>query len=321
MIAPGSSGWLAQSNDAAALQDAIERLLERPEEVVEAIRTGGPLAQARRLTDEQAILESYEQLAAMPSRRHRRKVRAAGEPVPLVSAIVPYYRASRFVRDTIESLLAQTHHRLEIVIVNDGSFDEEDWILGEIAAQAPVTVVTQMNAGLGAARNFGVLQSHGRYVFPLDADNAVEPEFVARCVEVLEADPAVAYVTSWSRYVEADGTPRADHNVGYQPLGNHAVLNEHENVAGDAAAVLRRRLFDAGFRYSEELTSFEDWHLYRELQRAGHFGVVIPERLLRYRLREDSMQAQIARPRRERIRAEINALLRENGVRWTWSSG
>ncbi len=49
---------------------------------------------------------------------------------------------------------------------------------------------------------------------------------------------------------------------------------------------MRRRIFDAGFRYSEELTSFEDWHFYRELQRAGHFGAVIPERLLRYRVRE-----------------------------------
>jgi len=67
----------------------------------------------------------------------------------------------------------------------------------------------------------------------------------------------------------------------------------------------------------DELTSFEDWHLYRELARAGHFGVVIPERLLRYRVRADSMQAQIAQPRRARLEAEIEALMRENAVRWT----
>ena len=51
-------------------------------------------------------------------------------------------------------------------------------------------VVTQMNQGLGAARNFGISQSRGRYVFPLDCDNIAEPEFVARCVEVLERRPA-----------------------------------------------------------------------------------------------------------------------------------
>jgi len=205
-------------------------------------------------------------------------------------------------------------------LVNDGSFEERDWIVGELAARLPVVVVSQMNQGLGAARNLGVLQSQGRYVFPLDCDNIAEPEFVARCVEVLERRPDVAYVTSWSSYIDEDGAPRAGPDLGYQPLGNQTGLTCEDNVAGDAAAVIRRRLFDAGFRYSEELTSFEDWAFYRQLREAGHFGAVIPERLFRYRVREDSMQARIAQPRRVRLEGEINALIRENQVRWTSSS-
>ena len=102
---------------------------------------------------------------------------------PLVSAIVPYYRAARYVRDTIDSLLAQTYSRIEIVIVNDGSFEGEDWILADYRAPSG-RVVTQMNQGLGAERNFGIQQSSGRYVFPLDADNCAEPEFVARAVDL-----------------------------------------------------------------------------------------------------------------------------------------
>jgi glycogen(starch) synthase len=216
--------------------------------------------------------------------------------------------------------LAQSYPRLEIVLVNDGSFDEDDWIVAELAAQHPVIVVSQMNQGLGAARNFGILQSRGRYVFPLDADNVAEPEFVARCVAVLEQNPGVAYVSSWSRYIDETGEPLGRAADGYQPLGNHAAVNARDNVAGDAAAVMRRRLFDAGFAYSQELTSFEDWHLYRELQRAGHFGAIIPERLLRYRVRVDSMQAQVAQPKRQRLQGEIDALMRENEVQWTSSN-
>jgi hypothetical protein len=56
------------------------------------------------------------------------------------------------------------------------------------------------------------------------------------------------------------------------------------------------------------------------LQRAGHFGVVIPERLLRYRVRADSMQAQIAQPNRDRLLSEIDALIRENETQWTSSN-
>ena len=283
------------------------------------VRGERPVAVGRRLSDGREVLDGYQALArvelprAVPRRR-------ASPRWPLVSAIVPYYRASRYVRDAVESLLAQTHPRLEVVLVNDGSFEEQDWVVAELAGRLPVVVVSQMNQGLGAARNFGVLQSRGRYVFPLDCDNIAEPEFVARCVEVLERRPEVAYVTSWSTFIEEDGTVRPGPDLGYQPLGNQAALICEENVAGDAAAVIRRRLFDAGFRYSEELTSFEDWAFYRQLREAGHFGAVIPERLLRYRVREDSMQARIAQPQRARLEGEINALIRENQIRWTSSN-
>ncbi len=319
LVTPGRSGWLAGGTDHVALEQALESVLGATGALKEMVRSGAPLARGRELGDEREILEGYQSLVgaerATPGPRRRSSTRP-----PLVSAIVPYYRASRYVLEAVRSLLAQTYPRLELVLVNDGSFEERDWIVAEIGARMPVNVVTQMNQGLGAARNFGVLQSRGRYVFPLDADNVAEPEFVARCVEILERRPEVAYVTSWSRYIEDDGTPLAGPSIGYQPLGNRAAVVAQENVAGDAAAVIRRRIFDAGFRYSEELTSFEDWALYRELRGAGHFGTVIPERLLRYRVRADSMQAQIAQPKRARLEGEIEALIRENEVRWTSSS-
>jgi glycogen(starch) synthase len=316
LVRSGQSGWLASATDAAALEEGLEGVLDAREELEQIVRDGRPAAVAKALSDEQQILDSYQTLLHEPTERRTPGQRRDGR-LPLVSAIIPYYRGSRYVREAVQSLLAQSYPRLEIVLVNDGSFDDQDWIVGELAGALPVVVVSQVNQGLGAARNFGVLQSRGRYVFPLDCDNAADPEFVARCVEVLELRPEIAYVTSWSRYVEDDGTERPGPQLGYQPLGNEAALVEHENVAGDAAAVIRRRLFDAGFRYSEELTSFEDWHLYRELARAGHYGVVIPERLLRYRVRSDSMQAQIAQPRRARLEGEIDALMRESAIRWT----
>jgi glycosyltransferase involved in cell wall biosynthesis len=327
LVAQGASGWLAAGTDASALEDGLELVLSRTDELRRLVREEAPLKHARSLSEDQGILDGYQALLSSPRRGGRAQsaivdgaTAVSAGSVPLVSAVVPYYRLSRHVRDTIESLIAQSYPRIEIVLVNDGSFDDDDWVIAELAGAFPVVVVTQMNQGLGAARNFGVSQSRGRYVFFLDSDNVAEPEFVARCVEVLEHDHELAYVTSWSRYIDDDGNVMPGPVLGYQPLGNHAAVNAVENVAGDAAAVLPRRIFDAGFRYSEELTSFEDWALYRRLQRAGHFGAVIPERLLRYRVRSDSMQAQIAQPKRIRLEAEIAALIRENEVRWTSSS-
>ena len=64
-------------------------------------------------------------------------------------------------------------------------------------------------------------------------------------------------------------------------------------MAGDGAAVIRRRIFDRGYRYNPDLTSYEDWQLYRELHEAGLYGRVIPERLLQYRVREGSMLREV----------------------------
>ena len=105
---------------------------------------------------------------------------------------------------------------------------------------------------------------------------------------------------------------------GFQPLGtgHSADANAEHNIAGDAAALVRRRVFDLGFRYSEELTSYEDWHLYRELERAGYLGAVIPERMVNYRVHGESMTRQVAMSYRIRIEGEIEAHLREHEVDW-----
>ena len=111
----------------------------------------------------------------------------------------------------------------------------------ELSARLPVTVLHQPNAGLGAARNFGIRQCRGRYILPLDSDNMVEPEFVARCLALLEARDELAFVTAWSRYIDEDGEPRSGRvDVGYQPFGNVGAANAESNVSGDAGCSRRR---------------------------------------------------------------------------------
>jgi glycosyltransferase involved in cell wall biosynthesis len=250
--------------------------------------------------------------------RHRHTAGPVAEPLaPLVSAIVPYFRLSAYVTETVESIFAQTHPRMEVVVVNDGSFGEADHVLGELVARFPLRIVHQTNHGLGSARNLGISQSRGRYVVPVDADNAIEPEFVARAVALLEAEPELAYVTAWSRYVDERGDDLHGAVSGYQPFGSRHDLGDLANVCGDALAVLPRRIFSLGFRYREDLTSYEDWQLYRELHAAGRFGTVIPERLIRYRVRGASMLQKVGLSHHERLLGEMAAHRREGEIAWT----
>jgi glycogen(starch) synthase len=309
MVVPGRSGWLTRDTSVEALLERISELAAAPEQVRELIRAGEPRARFEQLTDRAAFVRRYEALIAEgPRLRPRRRRRT-----PLVSVVIPYFRLDEHLQATLDSLAAQTYPEIETLIVNDGSLRPEDAFLYDLRG---VTVITQPNTGLSAARNTGVRQARGEFVLPLDADDVIEPTFIARCVDALERDPNLAYVTTWVEYMEPDGTRIVADSGGYMPYGNWSGLIERNNVGGTCSAVIRKRVFDLGFAYSPDLTSYEDWLFYADLARAGHHGAVIPERLFRYRVRPESMMRQDGSPRTGLIFNEIRAHLREKETQW-----
>jgi glycogen(starch) synthase len=323
MIRAGVNGWLAAGTGTDALMDLLGPLVADPALVRQDRDRTALAAHLHDLADADASRDAYLALAAGDGRRELTPspagAAAAGLP-PLVSIVIPYHGMARYVEETVASACAQTHPRVEVIVVDDGSFEAEDVVLAELATRYPIRVVAQENRGLGGARNFGIALSRGRYVLPLDADNVLEPTFAARGVALLEADPELAYVTSWSRYMDEDGVPLPPPAEGYRPVGNWSTLVEERNVAGDGTAVVRRSVFDR-HRFSEDLTSFEDWALYRGLARAGRHGRVIPEMLWRYRVREQSMLREVGLGHDERLRDEMDALIREQEVTWVSRNG
>lgn len=110
-----------------------------------------------------------------------------------VSAIVPVYNVERYVRQCVDTLLAQSYPLEEIVLVDDGSTDSSGAICDEYAAlHEKVTAVHKQNAGLGYARNTGLdsLTRPSDYVMFVDSDDWLEKGAVEYLVGALGADPA-----------------------------------------------------------------------------------------------------------------------------------
>ena len=240
MIETDRSGWLTQHATAASLTELLEELLEDKERVLAAIESGRPPVGtvARSPTARRSPSDTWSWPAAT--------MEAAPPPAPPASPdscrwSFPTINWTATSRKRCDPRSSRPIRISRSCVVNDGSLRAEDAILFELAERYGFRLVTQPNAGLGAARNAGIKMSRGYYVFPLDADNVAEPEFVERCVEVLEGDESLAFVTSWTRYIDEDGTPHHGEAAGYQPLGNWCRLIRGENMAGDAAAVIRRR--------------------------------------------------------------------------------
>jgi glycosyltransferase involved in cell wall biosynthesis len=283
-VEPGVNGWLAAGTGAEALLQALAALQEDREEVARVRASGQVFESFLRLTDPEAALDAYERVlgrAPGPPPRPR-------SPQPRVTAVVPYFRAHRYVEEAVGSLLRQSHRNLDVVLVDDGSFGPQDGVLGELAGDPRLRVVHQLNRGDARARNLGIVLAEGEYLMMLDADNVLESEFVARALRLFAAEPELAYVTCWLRFVGPGGEELDGR--GYAPLGNRVLSPDEENWDGDTTALMSRRaLARLAGPYDPRASIHADWHLYRRLRERGEYGAVIPELLARYRVHPDSL--------------------------------
>jgi glycosyltransferase involved in cell wall biosynthesis len=108
---------------------------------------------------------------------------------PLVSILIPGYNSERWIADTLQSAIAQTWMRKEIIVVNDGSTDRTAEVAGRFASQE-VKVISTSNQGAAAARNYALRLSQGDYIQWLDADDLLAPDKIERQLRALAEDDA-----------------------------------------------------------------------------------------------------------------------------------
>ncbi|MBD5359292.1 MAG: glycosyltransferase family 2 protein [Bacteroides sp.] len=120
-----------------------------------------------------------------------------------VSIITPAYNASRFISQTIDSVIKQSHPEWEILIVDDGSKDNTAEIIAEYSAKDPrVKLIKQENGGSAAARNNALRNASGKYVCFLDADDLWDPNFLESQIKFMTDNKAHLVYASYRRMNE-----------------------------------------------------------------------------------------------------------------------
>lgn len=104
---------------------------------------------------------------------------------PLVSILVPAYNAQQWIADTLESALAQTWPKKEIIVVDDGSTDRTLQVAKQFASKT-VRIITQANQGASVARNTAYSLCQGDYIQWLDADDLLDPDKIQRQMQAAE---------------------------------------------------------------------------------------------------------------------------------------
>ena len=208
------------------------------------------------------------------------------DPDPIdVSVIVPCYNHGQFVREAIQSAEASRDARFEIIVVDDGSTDELTLeVMAGLRRDGYRVIRHEANLGLSAARNTGIAQARGRYVLPLDSDNRIRPDYLHLGVAILDRAPRVGVVYGdIELFGEATGRCATPEFTLLRLLLGNIV---------DACAVFRWTIWEECGGYDTEMPDrlgYEDWELWLQVAKRGWEFVRIPEVVLDYRVRSDSM--------------------------------
>jgi glycosyltransferase involved in cell wall biosynthesis len=202
--------------------------------------------------------------------------------LPRVSVALCAYNGERFLRDQLDSLLAQEDVELEVVIVDDGSTDGSLALLREYAVRDPRIRVVANEQNLGHLKSFAkcmALCSHA-LIAPSDQDDLWHPRKLATLAAAI-GDADMAYCNS--AYIDAAGTPLGrgiSDDLKIMHSGRDPMKYVFQNTVSGHALLVRREVFDAALPFPELL--YHDWWL--AIRAAAGNGVVyVDQPLVQFR--------------------------------------
>jgi glycosyltransferase involved in cell wall biosynthesis len=177
---------------------------------------------------------------------------------PLVSVVLPVWNGERYLKQTIESILAQHFSDFELVIVDDGSTDDTPKIIESLGRDPRIRCHRQTNMGLVKALNKGLELSRGELIARIDADDYAMPERLALQVKALVENPGVAVIGSSIRVV--DENDKMIREVRYEASANTRM--EHGCAVAHAAVMFKKDVVVRLGGYREPFLYAEDYDLW-----------------------------------------------------------
>ena len=196
-----------------------------------------------------------------------------------VSVLTPIYRPDeRFLREAIESVLAQTFADFEFLLLDDCPDDDRSAVVKSYRDPRIVYLRNDRNFGIAASRNRLLDLAKGEYLAVFDHDDVCRPERLAKEVAYLDAHPECGVVSSWTRLT-------SNGSVNTYPEDDHAIKLRMMDVCAlwhPASMIRKSVLVDHDIRYEADCSPVEDYMLWMRLVPHTRFHV-LQEVLIDYR--------------------------------------
>lgn len=233
--------------------------------------------------------------------------------MPTVSIVIPAYNAEDYIREAVDSALAQTHRDREIIVVDDSSTDDTPLILKGYGDR--IRVHRQGNTGVSGARNTGARLATGDWIAFLDADDVWQPTKLAAQLAVTTTP--ISYTNRFNfgargalPEIQSEVTPLLSGDV-FAPL-----LLRGNFITVSSVMMTRAVFFEVG-GFVHQPGGCEDWDCWLRVAQHHEFSVC-PEPLVGYRFTSNSMSRNYRAMAPARLRVVSRALASEKGRRLSW---
>jgi glycosyltransferase involved in cell wall biosynthesis len=204
----------------------------------------------------------------------------------LVTIIITVFNGERFLREAVESCLAQTYANLELIIIDDGSTDSSLAIINSFKDHRIVLLINESNKGQSHSRNRGIKESSGEYIAIMDADDVAYSERIQKQLNYLKSEDA-DICFSWADLIDTEGCVTGikkttlNHNLLRAKLLFECPLI-HPTAFWKKSVFVQKNLW-----YDEQYTYAQDYDLWSRAIRHAKFAV-LGETLLKFRFRNEA---------------------------------
>jgi glycosyltransferase involved in cell wall biosynthesis len=211
--------------------------------------------------------------------------------VPLVSVIVPSFNHARYLRECVDSVLAQDHPATELIVVDDGSTDGSLDVLKSYGDR--LRLLQQQGGRQARARNLALAVARGELVAFLDSDDRWRPGRLSAAVAAFRARPQAALVWADHAFIDAQGRPLGEQRW-VSPGGDFRRVLIAGNPICNATVTVRRGVLDEIGGFNEQAPRVCDGAAWLQIAARGHVFVHLPQRVLDYRLHGGNDSARFA---------------------------
>lgn len=226
---------------------------------------------------------------------------------PRVTVLMSVYNGERFLRESIDSVLAQTFRDFELLLINDGSSDGSRAILADRASDARIRIIdNERNIGLTASLNAGLAAARGEYVARHDADDVAAPTRLEKQVRALDERPEIAVLGTAVRTIDEHG--RQLRSTAFPrcttPISIRWQLLFEPPFAHSSVMFRRSVVFEMLGGYDERYRTSQDFELWSRVART-HALSNLPEALIDFRSHGGSVSARYTTEGIEKVRETL----------------